>query len=215
MTRSLGSQSITFTVHQKSGWFAKVSIARWMFFKNKGRNFKEMGCIIRWCDHQQVGKVMAPQPWRLISWMYITTFLKESSLKTPQDLDMNQLWSSWRFFKDFGEKIQQPIFRSIQFSHILAVQVGTEVDDRVYFSPLRGNAWKLRSWNGTSWEAMAMSFVLFWFTRKRCLKSSNIWNILTSAPWKHKHFSKSFGNSSIVMSPEVLFSSAQFRTLAI
>ena len=114
-------------------------------------------------------------------------------IKNPARLGHESVVNKWRFFKDFGEKIQQPIFRSIQFSHILAVQVGTEVDDRVYFSPLRGNAWKLRSWNGRSWEAMNLWRLwrcYFWFTRQRCLKSSKIWNILTSAPCFQAFFQK-------------------------
>ena len=103
---------------------------------------------------------------------------------------MNQSWSSWRLEKRFwwrkNPTANLPIHPVLPHS---PVQVGTEVDDRVYFSPLRGNAWKLRSWNGTSWEAMAMK-VLFWFTRKRCLKSSKIWNILTSAPCFQAFFQK-------------------------
>ena len=112
-----------------------------------------------------------------------------------------------------GASTTKPCIFDVHFFPVLLRRPGGHGGgSRVYFSPLRGNAWKPRSWEnmGQVQKLWLLTAIIYekdetWF---------KIWTSSAKISMFPKIFQKKMSISSIVLSPEVLFSSAQFRTLA-
>ena len=128
-----------------------------------------------------------------ISDVCITTFLKGVKIKNPARFGHESVAKFMAFLqRNWIEKIQDAnLIRSIQWSHFVwEPQVGTEVDDHVYFSPLRGNAWKPRSWENMGQVQKLWLLVSCYFD----LREKDVWtSIQTSGTSSAKmlHVSKS------------------------